>query len=289
MNLNNHVVICNWNEKSYELVKKLHPKLYEQSENDWHTIVVVAQDIPSFPDHRAFKDTVLIPGDPGNRTLLDRANVLAAQTVIILPDLRKANPDDDVLRIALTIKDLLKGQEKNKNGRNGYTRVVAKIVDHNNASGFRKGSLTGIHEVICEGDLGLRVLAQTSITPGMTYVLKDLLDYSSKNSELYLTDVPKEWVEEKVELKSFQDLTTLVLDHEKSFPGVIAVGFFRPREDGGYDILINPRQDKFEESGIKSIEDGDKVLVLAVDSNSARRFLHHGPPVANPEASPTQY
>ncbi len=277
MNLENHVVVCNWNEKSPELVKELHAEFHSDSPSGWHTIVVVAPNIASFPDDEAFGDTVLIPGDPGNKLLLERACVEQAHTIIILPDLRSSNPDDDVLRIALTVKSLLWGNGGQAKERSRHTRVVAKIVDANNAPSFKQTKLTGIHEVICEGDLGLRVLAQTSIAPGLTYVLKDLLDYSKKNSELYLTPVPQDWLNPAEPLDSFQAVTKLAFERAKKLEtdsGVIPVGYFRLRENGGYDILVNPKPKQFAEKGITKVAENDQLLVLAVDGPAAQAFLH---------------
>ncbi len=278
-NLNNHVVICNWNEKSPELVRELHAEFHESSAGDWRTVVVIARNVPSFPDADYFGDTVLIPGDPSNRFLLERARVDFAHTVIILPDLTLETPDDEVLRIALTIRALLRSSAEKYGRRGRHVRVVAKVIDATHATAFGKTGRTGIDEVVCESDLGLRVLAQTSISPGLTYVLKDLLDYSRANSELYLTPLPEAWLDSERQIGSFHDVISDAFGHaikRGRQAGVIPVGYLRHKREGGYDILINPKRRQWQASGFNRYRPGDHLLVLAIDRAQAHGFLHDG-------------
>jgi hypothetical protein len=198
--------------------------------------------------------------------------------VIILPDLTNDNPDDEVLRIALTIRALLRDAVDRPQRK---VRVVAKVIDANYAATFSQTSRTGIHEVICESDLGLRILAQTSISPGLTYVLKDLLYYSRDNSELYLAPIPTSWRSRARKLDSFRDVVDDAFSHAAGLGmqrGVIPVGYLRPKSQGGYTILINPKRHQWIESGFESYQDGDHLVVLAIDRSNAHEFLYeqHG-------------
>jgi len=276
-NLKDHVVICNWNQKSDELVRRLHTEFILDREVDWHTIVVIAKDVSSFPDESSFGDTVLIPGDPANPKLLRRARVDRARTVIILPDEKKVNPDDRTLRIALQLRSVITADQTGEGDHERYfVRVVAKVVDSSNASIFRNTEATGIHEVICENDLGLRVLAQTSISPGLTFVLRDLLDYSGDSSELYLIPIPREWIAEKREIGSFHSIyhEALVYARElRTDEGVIPLGICRRRACGALNIMINPSHTEVKAAKLGVFQPGDQVLVMAYDRRSATAFL----------------
>ncbi len=276
-NLTDHVVICNWNQKSDELVRRLHTEFILDRKIDWHTIVVIAPNVSSFPDESSFGDTVLIPGDPVNPKLLHRARVDQARTVIILPDEKVTNPDDRTLRIALQLRSVIaEHQLKDKHSPSRFVRIVAKVVDSSNAAIFRKTEATGIHGVICEKDLGLRVMAQTSISPGLTYVLRDLLDYSGDSSELYLVPIPVEWAKERIKIESFHS----IFERAKSLArrlgsddGVIPLGFCREQENGDLGILINPTLKEVEAAKLEVFELDDQVLVMAYDRDSARAYL----------------
>lgn len=276
-NLADHVVICNWNEKSDELVQRLHTEFILDREVDWHTIVVVAKDVSSFPDESTFSDTVLIPGDPANPKLLRRACVAKARTVIILPDEKTANPDDRTLRIALQLRRVITAHKTGKKDAPGrFVRVVAKVVDSSNAPIFRNTEATGINEVICENDLGLRVMAQTSISPGLTYVLRDLLDYSGDSSELYLIPIPEEWITVDNKIDSFLSIFHRALTHARALgtdQGVIPLGFCRRRKCGAMEILINPSHKEVKEADLGTFQAGDQILVMAYDRSSAMAYL----------------
>lgn len=276
-NLKDHVVICNWNLKSDELVRRLHTEFILDREVDWHTIVVIAKDVSSFPDEASFGDTVLIPGDPVNPKLLRRARVDLARTVIILPDEKTMNPDDRTLRIALQLRAVISAdQSSDTEHEPHFVRVVAKVVDSSNAPIFRNTEATGIHEVICENDLGLRVLAQTSISPGLTYVLRDLLDYSGDSSELYLIPVPGKWISEEKKIESFHSVyhESLVCARELGTDeGVIPLGICRRRKCGSLNVMINPSRSEMKAAKMGVFKRGDMILVMAYDRASATAFL----------------
>ena len=295
--LKNHVIICNWNHQTCEIVRSLHATVIREEserieevsraepsvdeENPWRPIVVLADNVHEFPDEHCFEDTMLIPGTPLNTTVLKRANVEDAQAVLIVPDLRETNPDDKTFRIALQIRAFL---EENRYRDEPW--VVANVVDSRNADPFRRTEITGINEVISPDELGLKLLAQANISPGVTFVLNDLLKYSDDTSELYPVSIPVSWEKLDRAIGSMRDLYDVIEDNSGAphRPGALVIGFATKIEvEGGncstWQYFINPIARKLKSRGEpgqekgKPLDRGDKLIVLARDLAMARTVV----------------
>lgn len=272
--LKNHVVICNWNERATDLVRLLHNKMLDK--NDFHPIVVVAEGVEAFPDDDHFEDTFLVPGSPLSRKLLRRANTQDAHTVIILANRNVPNPDDMTLMTALEIRSAIReGPSANGDGR--CVRVVAEVLDARKASHFRRTEITGIHEIICEGDVTLRALAQASISPGVIMLLNDLLDYSEETSELYLVPVPVSWINDGFAFDSFSQVFEKVYgsfdDPIFHRPNAILVGLYRPEADGSPTLLANPTRESLKSCGFTTFSPVDRLVVMARNHEAAKALI----------------
>jgi hypothetical protein len=292
--LKDHIVICNWNEKAPLLIDDLH-----SSENlQRRTIVIIADNVDRFPSvngYDFFEDTVLIPGDPTETTSLKRASVDDAHTVIILPKLTEDNPDDQTIQVALVIKQHLETTKKAMGSNWTGPRVVAKVIEPSNATHYRRSKAIGIHEVVCESELGLRILSQTSISPGVSGVLTEIITYDQSGSELYSVVVPKNWVDSSEnKFTKFQDIVLKALDHQKEVfarskkePGsdidiqmdglkrnVLVVGYIRTIGERVI-VMVNPSQSRLQDQlkNQLSYMEGDKLLVLSDNLELAQACL----------------
>ena len=85
--LNDHIIVCNWNEKGLPIVKQLHASIVRLK----RPIVIVAErleevDLPDKEDMPELEDVYLIKGDPTQEHSLKRANVHLSFSVIVLAD-----------------------------------------------------------------------------------------------------------------------------------------------------------------------------------------------------------
>jgi hypothetical protein len=251
-----------------------------------------------------FQDTAIIPGKPCDTVALTRAGAEDAHTIIIIPDFRHPDPDNYSLQIALTIKDFVdekiyrkkekrikeyyqktfknmndkekeelfnKLSDKEKMEITHRPRVLVKVVDSNNATHFDSYTITGINEVVCEKELGLRALALSSINHHSASVFNEIMTYDSNGSELYSVFIPETWYKGKTENE--KSITSFPQICKKTYEvngntGVIVVGYIR-MENEKANVLINPPAIRLKENKIKHHEKGDRLLVLAPNMDIA--------------------
>lgn len=275
--LTGHVVICNWNEQAQRIVESIHPEMFKNSESDWLPVVVVASNVDEFPDSDFFEDTLLVPGSPLNARLLRRANVQDAHTVIICADRELLAPDDQTLQIALMIRAIVANEKRH---RKSEPRIVAEVLDSKRAPNFRNQDITGIHEVVCETDLSVRVLAQTNVSPGLTYLMSDILEYDEKENDIYMVSIPENWAYTGERIARFSDLVEFVghhsLDRENKRPALL-LGIRRVCAGEADQMLVNPTARSLEKFG--ELRPGDSLVLLARDPEHARMVLGQREPL----------
>jgi hypothetical protein len=290
-----HVVIINWHGDGLELLRTLRPDHAPESHNGSppRDVVIVAREPVSLPGRPEFRNTYVHVGDPMQEYMLERANIENARTVILLADRQRENPDDYTLTLSLDINQYLRGrglptildEDRNtvqengpSNGGRDMVRVVAEVLDPASAPVFRNSQISGIHEVVCEQDLGLRILAQCSESPGMSRLLGELLDRSASTSEIHQVPVPDHVVGH--EFASMRELFRLVYGEEElvrpegnktSIP--LLIGFMR-WERGRPRMVINPRNRWFNSNrAVSSLRKVDALLVIGKGGQDATRFV----------------
>ena len=292
--MNGHIVIVNWHQDALELLRTLRPEYESYAGNGSGPldVVVIAREPVSFPDGAEFRNTYVHVGDPMQEYMLDRANIAEARTVILLADPGRERPDDYTLTLSLDINQYLRSKGRptildadrhefsadgTTNGGRDMVRVVAEVLDPASAPIMRNSRVSGIHEVVCEEDLGLRILAQCSESPGMSRLLGELLDRSEATSEIHQAPVPDHVANRT--FKSMAELYSLVYGAEKlirpdgdmtSMP--LLIGFMR-WQHGQPRMVINPRNRWFERSdAVTSLRKADALLVICKGGGDATRF-----------------
>ena len=171
-----HVVICNWSSKADIIVRQLH----DPSVHDKKPIIVITnnpENIPKTADP-AYRGLLMISGDPTNKEILKRADLIHAKTCIVLADEDDLeNSDSKSILIVLAIESI-----------NPNVHVIVELVKSNSEMFFQ---YTHVDEIVCLEQLAEKLLAQSALTPGLSQVYLDLLTQSAETNEVYLEPIPE--------------------------------------------------------------------------------------------------
>ncbi len=238
-----HVVICNWNDKVLPTIFQLHAPVVLK--NGPLPVVVVcdrdesAELTEQKDDDPRLEDVYIINGDPARKTTLRRAKAHQARSVIVM-----AEPGDGDLADArsILIVTALKSICSDRLPHICVEGVAPQNIEHFCALGVR--------DVVAATDLGMRLLAQATLSPGLTGVYMDLLTNSEDTNELYAVDVPDEFE------GTYAQLNKAVTESRDGINPVILIGIQKP--DGS--TIVNPKSNP-NVSGKR----GDKALVIAFD------------------------
>lgn len=267
--LQDHIVICNWSERSADLVRTIHSDMFIKHMNhrDWRPVVVVANNVESFPDEDAFRGTVLLPGSPLNTRMLERANIQDAHAVVIMADPDAPDPDDRSVMIAINASSVIKqAAVGERDPVLDPTRIIVEMVNPERAQLLRTQKLSLVNEVVCQADLNIRVVAQSNISRGLTFVLRELLEFSEENDEFYMIKVPEDWSGLDVGKNGFFELVrwigrgSLQGKEADSTPITLLVGLVRV-ESGRRRMIVNPKQDEYAKLG--GVKKGDSLILIA--------------------------
>ncbi len=225
--LDEHIVLCGWNNKGEDIIRELHAPVVKVK----RPAVIISEDIDNIhlSDEPVFDDVHLIKGDPADEMVLRRAGADKAYAMIILADPKTGElADAKSILVALAVDELGKGE----------LYVCAEVVDSKNIPHLKRA---GVNEIISSNELGEKLLSQVALTHGLSQFFTELLTYQESGNEVYMVDLPLSFVG-----RTFRDiLIHLVQDR------VIAVGI-----KTGDEVQINPPYDyRFNK--------GDKVFVIA--------------------------
>lgn len=219
----NHVLICGWSPKGFEIIRELRAKEVE----DRREIVILA-DLATAPTDA--DGVTFVRGNPSSEVDLQRAGLERVSTVIVLADQTNASsdPDDHDARSLLTT---LAVESLNPNA---YTCV--EVVKSENRPHFER---THADELVVSAELTGALLAASARTHGLTAVIADLLTHP-EGQELYRVPVPPELARQTVRhaLEQLKDV------HESLLVGVFVDGRCRlnPPSDTiipeGADLLV---------------------------------------------------
>ncbi len=240
-NLNNHIVICNWNEKAIPIIRELHAEITKNK----RSIVVVSEQadaarLPEQEDDPAFEDVFLVKGDPANEILLKRACVQDAYSVLILADPAEGHlADAKGILIAMAVRAVCGSGQK--------VHICVEGIDPANSDHLKRA---GVDEIVGASDFTMMLLAQSSLAHGLSIVYHNLLNISSDSNEIYLLPVPKSFVGQSFAALGAAMFTRREVDNPAILIGVI-------NQDG---IQLNPHPDK-----VPPFAKDDQVIVIAFE------------------------
>jgi len=240
-----HIIICNWNSEGIHLIKEMHNPVLKNI----RPIVIVAKNIdknelPEEDKDDIFKNVYIIKGDPTDNTMLNKACLNKAYSVIIISDLSHENyADSKSVLIALAVKNL-----------NPDIYLIAEVQDINNVIHFKNAK---IDELVSSSQLGVQLISQSAITHGITSIYNRLLTFSEETNEVYLVELPEEFIG-----KTFSELS-IALSQIRDTEPVILVGVKRKDR-----IFINPKQEDFT-----SFKRDDELFVISFERPDLKQLV----------------
>ncbi len=254
LNIKNHIILCGWNRNADKIIHSIQYLAEAPRKN-----IVLINDLDEEEIERLktrYRKIRLhfVVGDFTSEQVLEKANLEAAETVIIIPsDINDSiqNPDDKTIRAALTIK----GLEPN-------IRLIAYLHDRENLTHIKRANAD---EVVISDDFGAYMLASHVMDPGIPQTVNRLLDNVSKN-RFKRVDIPSEFIG-----KPFDNL----FNHFRKKNNSILVGVFSEEENLGIGEILSADtlaldafiERKLKEGGISLKEESKISLEINPGSN----------------------
>ena len=254
VNIKNHIILCGWNRNADKIIHSIQYLAEAPRKN-----IVLINDLDEEEIERLktrYRKIRLhfVVGDFTSEQVLEKANLEAAETVIIIPsDINDSiqNPDDKTIRAALTIK----GLEPN-------IRLIAYLHDRENLTHIKRANAD---EVVISDDFGAYMLASHVMNPGIPQTVNRLLDNVSKN-RFKRVDIPSEFIG-----KPFDNL----FNHFRKKNNSILVGVFSEEENLGIGEILSADtlaldafiERKLKEGGISLKEESKISLEINPGSN----------------------
>ena len=215
-----HIIICNWTKKSDLLVKELHNPSVVQKQ----PIIVITdnpQDVPDFEEDETYRGIMIVKGNPSNEDSLIRAGIESAATVIILAEEKLADvADSKTIMTTIAIDHIAPD-----------IHVVVEVLSSSNLPFF---DYTFVNEIICLEQLTERLLAQSCLTPGVSFIFADLLTQSSDTNEIYVEEIPPNFIG-----KTFQDLRKAIVSLDSQDIILIGLGSTSEKIDKNGEFVID--------------------------------------------------
>ncbi|MFH0800984.1 MAG: potassium channel family protein [bacterium] len=195
-----HIVICGWNEYVQEILDGI--ILSGQARNEIILINELSEEEMSNFRFNYAKSLSLsfIHGDYTSESVLTRANVAKADSVIFLADTRGERglekADERTILATLAVKSMAP-----------KARVYAEILNRNNVPHLRRAR---VDDVIVRGEHSGFLLANASLAPGIHQVFKELLDFRAGNN-LARMPFPKKFIG-----KTFKTLSLYLRETERA-------------------------------------------------------------------------
>lgn len=233
-----HTIILGWSEQIFTVISELMIANHSQSK----AVIAVLGNLlkEDMEDQIAEKvkfvghtRVVCRTGDPMEMADLKMMSLNTAKTIIVLEPASQY-PDADVIKTILAITN-------HPNRRKDPYHVVSGIRNPRN---FEIAQVAGKNEVqwIITSDVVSRVIAQTSLQPGLSSVYDDLFDFA--NNDIYFKDEPQ------VCGRRFEDAVRAA--DQNSIIGVFT-------QD--HKVLLSPPAERV-------FQHGEKLIVIAQDDNA---------------------
>ncbi len=226
----NHIIVCEWNSRSQRVLSEL-----RLDPETTQTPIVLIAELDQKP---VDDDELFFVNGAVNDDTLTRANLIDAQTVIILGDdrLEPNARDAKVVLATLTVESM---------NSNVYT--IVELVSDANARHCQRAHA---NEIIVGNDLSSGLVARAALDHGVTRMVSQLLS-TSYGDEIYKIPVPTDMVG-----RAFLDALTRMKEQHNCI--VIAV-----EHSGGGDLSSNPPADF-------KLERGDYLIVIAAERPQIR-------------------
>ncbi|MBN2360247.1 MAG: NAD-binding protein [Deltaproteobacteria bacterium] len=177
--LSGHVVILNCSAQVPLLAESLW-----RARGESLAVVLVVQDLALWRAHpewhpvlEAGQRFAVVVGRPTDAACLERAGISRARAAIILADPEQGElADARSTLIAVAIEQ-----------RNPQVHTVIELLSSINRSHL---SATAVDDVVCVGDIGEKLIAQTCVTPGVGRLFEQLLGVARGGPRIHVARLP---------------------------------------------------------------------------------------------------
>ncbi len=223
MHKGDHIILCNF--PGVGRMRQLVQQLRSHQDYAQCSILLLTDSVNSLPAELEPLDIHFISGSPSTEEALQRANVLEAKGVFVLPrDLQDANSDAHTFTTCVLVDHMRKVAGLK-------IRLVAEMVNSDNATMMQHSHADSL---IYSGTMGVQLMAQEFLYPGLSHVLTDLLS-NEDGSQLYMNPA------QAAVGRTFSDMQVAIIRHPIQ---VQLIGVLR---NGKTDL--NPRLDLVLEKG----------------------------------------
>ncbi len=249
LDLSEHIILCGWNKTGEQIVDSIQ-NLAGSKQHQLVLINDLGEDEINRLKSRYNKITLyFVAGDFTSETILDRANLKEADTVMIIPNQTSedvsSNPDEKTIFATLTIKAM-----------SPNIRVVAYLNNRENLTHIKRAN---VDEVVLSDDFGAFMVAAHVMDPGIPQAVNTLLD-SKSSSHFKRVDIPSKFIN-----KPFNDLFA----HFRAENGWILIGVYSEEENLGIGEILSADSSaldafierKLKEGGI-SLQEESRVSVV---------------------------
>ncbi len=238
---NNHIIVCNWNEKAPVVIQQL---LQGDQKQPRDIVVISASEIPRKAEFESQVHVHFFQADPTHHATLEKFFAPQAKAIILLADEDTQGPDEKNALIALAIKHLEHRPQSHQN-----IHVVAELV---RLERYRHLKEAGVDEMVSAREYSSGIIAQSALFKNMSVVYQQLLTYTEDTNEFYFIEpgnYPVSW-----QGLSFGELTQQVTRFAQPEQPLILVGIRR----GNGDILLNPKRSQFQH-----LAPDDTLIIMA--------------------------
>lgn len=243
--ISNHIVILGWSERVERIVSELRNSVHQAS-GDIRPILIIT-DSKDTSVVSNFDRVYFMFGRANDVAVLHRANLAQAHSLLIPASLPEASAADGqsvfALLAALSVHPNLRVCLEISRSQNGES--LAHIRRNNLAAGDI--------EIVSFESVAERLLAQASISNGVTRVYDHLLSFGEDSNELYVSELSPRWVG-----KTFRDLSIACFENE-----VILIGY-----DHQDDLVLNPRNRQYV------FTPADKAWYMSYNRAAGLRVIH---------------
>lgn len=240
---NNHIIICNWNNKAPCVIRQLAESAGDQPRD---IVVVSTSEISEQDEFEDWESVHFVREDPSHHAVLSSLNATRAKAVILLADPESPGPDEKNALIALAVKHLEEAPDKDVD-----IHVVSELIHPDRRRHLREA---GVDEVVMFQDYSSGILAQSALFHNMSVVYQRLLTYSDDSNEIYFIEpgnYPASFVG-----KDFTALCKAVKESDTASDDNPLLLLGVKRSNG--EILLNPQKTRFQ-----ALAEGDALIVMA--------------------------
>lgn len=248
VNVNNHVVICGWNQHTEEV---LHGLTTSGSLED--TSIVLINEL-SIDEIDALKmkykkyELKCLRGDYAHEDVLVRANIKKARFSLIMADISGNHSHDRIdertALAALTIKSIAP-----------QVKIIAELLDEANKPHLRR---TNVDEIIVRGEHLGSLLASAIISPGLPRIFASIISRGEKD-KLWRAEIPSNYIG-----KTFKELSAYFREKQ-----AIIIGVMRDKKDMKLEDLLSDNNSIIDNFIKEKLKEAKKSFYVEKNDNNS--------------------